>query len=84
MKRGEKLTEVVSVKFKSKGKVYYFDPNGLTIEKGQEIIVETAKGLEFSECVWGNHSVNDDSVIPPLRRGQKNSRRKQGKGSRGF
>lgn len=47
MKRGEKLTEVVSVKFKSKGKVYYFDPNGLTIEKGQEIIVETAKGLEF-------------------------------------
>ena len=61
------MTEVVSVKFKSKGKVYYFDPNGLTIEKGQEIIVETAKGLEFSECVWGNHSVNDDSVIPPLR-----------------
>lgn len=61
------MTEVVSVKFKSKGKVYYFDPVGKTIEKGQHVIVETLKSLEYAECVWGNHEVEDSAVIPPLR-----------------
>ena len=61
------MTEVVSVKFKSKGKVYYFDPAGKQINKGQFVIVETLKGLEYAECVCGNHEVDDSSVIPPLR-----------------
>ena len=61
------MTEVVSVKFKSKGKVYYFDPADFKIEKGQNVIVETSKGIEFAECVRGNHSVDDSTVVPPLR-----------------
>ncbi len=61
------MTEVISVRFKNKGKVYYFDPNGVTAQKGDNVIVETAKGLEFAECVTGNHEVEDNAVHPPLR-----------------
>lgn len=61
------MTEVVSVHFKSKGKVYFFDPNGIEVKKGDNVIVETAKGLEYAECVHGNHEVEDASLIPPLR-----------------
>lgn len=61
------MTEVVSVKFKSKGKTYFFDPAGNKVEKGEHVIVETMKGLEYAECVWGNHDVDDSAVIPPLR-----------------
>lgn len=61
------MTEVISIKFKNKGKSYYFDPNGLHIEKGRGVIVETARGLEFAECVYENHMVEDSAIIPPLR-----------------
>ncbi|NLM84081.1 MAG: stage 0 sporulation family protein [Clostridiales bacterium] len=61
------MTEVISVRFKNKGKVYYFDPAGLTISSGDAVIVETSKGLEFAECTWGNHEVEDHCIIPPLR-----------------
>ena len=61
------MTQVVSVRFKNKGKVYFFDPNGFEIKPGDSVVVETAKGLEFAECVSGNHEVDDDAVHPPLR-----------------
>ena len=61
------MTEVISVKFKNNGKVYFFDPNGVTAEKGQAVVVETSKGAEFAECAEGNHQVDDASVVPPLR-----------------
>jgi len=61
------LTEVVSVRFNNRGKVYFFDPSGLEISKGDSVIVETAKGLEFGECSQSNHSVDDGAVVNPLR-----------------
>lgn len=61
------MTEVISVRFRNKGKVYFFDPNGLKVAEGDNVVVETAKGLEFAECVSGNHEVEDSSVHPPLR-----------------
>jgi len=61
------MIEVVSVKFKNRGKSYYFDPRGQTVETGQAVIVETSKGQEFGECVRGNFQVEKDKVIPPLR-----------------
>ena len=61
------MTEVISVRFKNKGKVYYFEPNGLTISQGDNVVVETAKGLEYAECVVGNHQVDDSVVRAPLR-----------------
>ena len=61
------MTEVVSVKFNSRGKVYYFDPSGLQVGKGEDVIVETAKGLEYGACILGNHPVDDQAVVKPLR-----------------
>ncbi len=61
------MTEVISVKFKNKGKSYYFDPNGLNVPEGSKVVVETAKGLELADCVRGRHAVEDTSVVQPLR-----------------
>lgn len=61
------MTEVISVKFKNKGKSYYFDPNGLNVPEGSKVVVETAKGLELVDCVRGKHAVEDTAVIQPLR-----------------
>jgi len=61
------LTEIVSVRFNNRGKIYYFDPAGLTVEKGDDIVVETAKGLEYGQCTCSNHMINDEAVIQPLR-----------------
>ena len=61
------MTEVISVKFKNRGKSYYFSPNGKSVKTGQQVIVETSKGLEIADCSRGNHEVEDDVVIQPLR-----------------
>lgn len=61
------MTEVISVKFKNRGKSYFFAPNGKTVKSGQQVIVETSKGLEIADCVRGNHMVEDTAVVPPLR-----------------
>jgi len=61
------MAEVVSVKFKSQGKVYYFSPNGKKWEAGTDVIVETARGLEYGSIVRGNSEVDDDSLVPPLK-----------------
>lgn len=61
------MTEVVSVKFVSHGKIYYFDPNGVEAKAGDLLVVETSKGLDVGECAAGNHFVYDDTVVQPLR-----------------
>ncbi len=61
------MTEIISVKFKNGGKVYYFEPNGVTAKTGDDVIVETSKGLEYAICADGNHMVEDTLLIPPLR-----------------
>ena len=61
------MIEVVSIKFKNRGKSYFFSPNGLSLKTGEKVIVETSKGMEIADCIRGNHSVNDDSVVQPLR-----------------
>ena len=61
------MTEVVSVRFRGGAKNYYFDPNGLTIQPGDYVVVETAQGMEYVCCVEGNHEVPEQSVVQPLR-----------------
>ena len=62
------MTEVISVRFRSGCKTYYFDPGQLHIEAGQDVIVETAQGAEYVTCTEGNHPVEDHQVVEPLRR----------------
>ena len=61
------MSIVASVRFRNGSKSYYFDPRDLKIEAGQDVIVETAQGVEFGQCTEGNHEVNDDAVVTPLR-----------------
>ncbi len=62
------MAEVIGVRFKSTGKVYYFDPGGATLKKGSMAIVETARGVECGEVAMENTEVRDSAIIQPLRK----------------
>lgn len=61
------MFEVVGIRFKKAGKVYFFDPHGIGLEKGDFAIVETARGVEFGAVVKGNSMVEDHQVVQPLK-----------------
>ena len=61
------MAEVVGIRFKEVGKVYYFDPDGKTFEKGDRAIVETARGVECGEVTMGNSVVDDSEIVKPLK-----------------
>ena len=62
------MAEVIGVKFKDVGKVYYFDPAGCRLSKGQKVIVETVRGVECGECAMENKIVPDETLVKPLKR----------------
>lgn len=61
------MTEIIGVKFKSVGKVYYFSPDGIQIPVGTRVIVETARGVECGNVVLANKMVEDSEIVPPLK-----------------
>ena len=61
------MAEIIGVRFKNVGKVYYFDPNGKQIKNGQKVIVETARGIECGEVALSNREVDDSEVVSPLK-----------------
>ena len=62
------MAEVVGVRFKNVGKVYYFDPQGLQLAKNSRVIVETARGIECGEVAMTNREVPDETVVHPLKK----------------
>ena len=62
------MTTIIGVRFKTGGKMYYFDPQDVTVAAGEDVIVETARGLEYGQCVQGNTEVPDQTVVQPLKR----------------
>jgi cell fate regulator YaaT (PSP1 superfamily) len=60
------LTEVISVRFRGGSKTYFFDPRGIQVRMGENVIVQTAQGLEFATCTQGNHEVADEAIVKPL------------------
>ncbi len=62
------MIEVVGIRFKKAGKIYYFDPDGQTIEPGSYAIVETARGVEYGTVTKGNTMVKDEEIIQPLKK----------------
>lgn len=58
---------VIGVRFKKAGKIYYFDPSDLEINKGDSVVVETARGIEFGQCVIGKREIPEDEIISPLK-----------------
>ncbi len=61
------MIHIIGVRFKKVGKVYYFDPHGLTVRPGEHVIVETARGIECGECVVGNTEIAEEAVVRPLK-----------------
>lgn len=61
------MITIIGVRFRKSGKVYYFDPAGYDIKKGDHVIVETARGVEYGLVVLAPKEVTDDKVIKPLK-----------------
>ncbi|MBR6005222.1 MAG: stage 0 sporulation protein, partial [Clostridia bacterium] len=62
------MAEVIGVRFKEVGKIYYFDPDGKTLKKGDRVIVETVRGVECGEITMENREVSDDEIVKPLKK----------------
>ena len=62
------MIKIVGVRFRSAGKVYYFDPDGIWPHPGDYVIVETARGVEFGEVVTGSRTVSDAQIVAPLKK----------------
>lgn len=61
------MLEIVGIRFKEVGKVYYFDPNGLKFQKGDKVIVETARGVECGEVTIENREISEEELVSPLK-----------------
>ena len=61
------MAEVVVVTFKKGSKPYYFGKGGLTFEKGQGVVVETSKGLEYARVADPSREVPDEEIVQPLK-----------------
>ncbi len=62
------MKNIIGVRFKKLGKIYFFNPKGLKVKKGDNVIVETAQGEEFGEVMIPNRIVDDEKIIAPLKR----------------
>ena len=61
------MTRVIGVRFRTAGKIYFFSPGKYLIKKGDHVIVETARGVEYGTVVSGPQEVEDDQVVKPLK-----------------
>ena len=62
------MAEIIGVRFKSVGKIYYFDPDGMQIEKGSRVIVETTRGIECGEVAMANREIDEEALVKPLKK----------------
>ena len=62
------MPEVIGVRFKKVGKVYYFDPAGIVVKNGQPVIVETSRGTECGEVVMPNREMAEEQITAPLKK----------------
>ena len=62
------MVTVIGVRFRKAGKVYYFDPDSLDIDQGNNVIVETARGVEYGTVVIGKREIAEEEVVQPLKK----------------
>ena len=61
------MTRIIGVRFRQAGKIYFFAPGKLQIQKGDKVIVETARGVEFGSVIVGPKEVPDEEIMQPLK-----------------
>ena len=64
----EQDVEVVDIQFRPGQKIYYFDPDGKTLQPGDHVIIDTARGAEYGTCAGANHRIAQKDVVAPLRK----------------
>ena len=62
------MTEVVSIKFKTDGRAYFFDPAGMNPKIGEIVVVETARGIECGTVFEAAKDVPDEQIVKPLKK----------------
>lgn len=62
------MKNIIGVRFKKPGKIYFFDPDGKDISKGDYVIVETSMGEEYAEVVISNRLLPEDKIVNPLKK----------------
>lgn len=62
------MTEVIGVRFKEVGKIYYFDPDSTPLKVGDYVIVETARGIECGQVAMANRNIDDKDIVHPLKK----------------
>ena len=67
-KKADGTAEIIGVRFKDVGKVYYFSPSGILFKHGDKVIVETARGVECGDIVLANRTVSEKSLVSPLKK----------------
>lgn len=61
------MAEIIGVRFKQAGRIYYFDPRGEKFNYGEKVIVETARGIEFGEVALDSREIDDEQITAPLK-----------------
>ena len=62
------MAEIIGVRFRNVGKIYYFDPDGASLRQGDRVIVETSRGVECGEVMMINREIDEESVPQPLKK----------------
>lgn len=62
------MVNIIGVRFKKPGKIYFFDPDGKRVYRGQHVIVETAMGKEYGEVMIANRQLPDEKIVAPLKK----------------
>lgn len=62
------MKNIIGIRFKKLGKIYFFNPNGLKVKKGDNVIVETTQGEEYAKVLIPNRYVENDKIVAPLKK----------------
>lgn len=65
--REKETVEIIGIRFKEVGKVYYFSPNGVEFKRGEKAVVETSRGVECGEVLFPNRMISEEAIVPPLK-----------------
>lgn len=62
------MTNIIGVRFRKAGKIYFFDPDGKIVSQGEHVIVETSMGMEYGEVVIANRELPQEKIVAPLKK----------------
>ena len=62
------MANIIGVRFKKAGKIYFFDPDGKQVARGEYVIVETSMGMEYGEVVIANRQLPQEKIVAPLKK----------------